>query len=102
MFAMGQKRTYAVHVIGRKPDTDKENRMARHQGRLEAGRISFPTEAPWLAEFESELLAFPHGRHDDQVDAVLLFLDWFGRNEGFLYPTVSLAGPIIVRADHSS
>jgi hypothetical protein len=25
---------------------------------------------PWLADFRSELLSFPGGRHDDQVDAI--------------------------------
>jgi len=31
-----------------------------------------PVEAPWLADFENELLAFPSGRYDDQVDALSL------------------------------
>ena len=35
--------------------------MSRQQGRFEAGRILLPNEAPWLADFESELLAFPGG-----------------------------------------
>jgi predicted phage terminase large subunit-like protein len=56
---------------------DKETRMSHHQGRLEAGRLLLPTEAPWLADFERELLSFPAGRYDDQVDALLLFLDWY-------------------------
>jgi hypothetical protein len=29
-----------------------------------------PTTAPWYAEFKSELLSFPAGKHDDQVDAL--------------------------------
>lgn len=35
---------------------------------MEAGRIFFPEGAPWLAEYESELLNFPGATHDDQVD----------------------------------
>ena len=27
-------------------------------------------DAPWLADLRRELLAFPTGRHDDQVDAL--------------------------------
>jgi predicted phage terminase large subunit-like protein len=59
-------------VIGQHSKDDKETRLSRHQGRLEAGRLLLPTEAPWLADFENELLAFPSGRYDDQVDALLL------------------------------
>jgi hypothetical protein len=29
-----------------------------------------PARAPWLADFRSELLSFPAGKHDDQVDAI--------------------------------
>ena len=55
--------------------------MSRQLGRFEAGRILLPSEAPWLADFEKELLDFPGGRYDDQVDALLLFLEWFAQNE---------------------
>jgi predicted phage terminase large subunit-like protein len=67
-------------VIGQSPKDDKETRLRRHQGLLEAGRLLLPVEAPWLADFESEFLAFPSGRYDDQVDALLLVLDWFVKN----------------------
>ena len=73
-------------VIGQHPTDDKETRLSRHQGRFEAGRIRLPVEAPWLADFEGELLAFPNGRYDDQVDALLLFLDWFSKTENYLMP----------------
>ena len=29
-----------------------------------------PTKAPWFAAFQQELLSFPAGKHDDQVDAL--------------------------------
>ena len=29
-----------------------------------------PARAPWLADLKAELLAFPRGKHDDQVDAL--------------------------------
>src|SRR5215831_10976773 len=75
-----------LDVVGRKPDADKETRMCRQQGRFEVGRILLPNEAPWLADFVHELLAFPGGRYDDQVDALLLFLEWFAQNEHYLQP----------------
>ena len=74
-------------VIGQHPTDDKETRLSQHEGRFEAGRILLPVEAPWLADFESELLAFPSGRYDDQVDALLLCLDWFSKNEYRLPPS---------------
>jgi hypothetical protein len=38
-----------------------------------------PKTALWLGEFTAELLAFPSGRHDDQVDALSQFLEWLSR-----------------------
>jgi predicted phage terminase large subunit-like protein len=88
-----------LNVRGRHPVADKVTRMSRQQGRFEAGRILLPNEAPWLADFENELLAFPDGRYDDQVDAMLLFLDWFAENEQYFRPMV-FCPPIIVRQEN--
>jgi predicted phage terminase large subunit-like protein len=75
-----------LDIIGRCPKADKETRMSRHQGRFEAGRVRLPVEAPWLA--------VPNGRYDDQVDAFMLFLDWFSGNEQYLIPPTVF--PILV------
>jgi predicted phage terminase large subunit-like protein len=88
-----------LDVVGRRPDADKETRMSRQQGRFEAGRILLPNEAFWLADFEGELLAFPYGRYDDQVDALLLFLDWFAQHEQYIQPII-FNPPILVRLDN--
>jgi hypothetical protein len=32
--------------------------------------LGVPKPAPWRQAFEAELLTFPAGRHDDQVDAL--------------------------------
>jgi predicted phage terminase large subunit-like protein len=82
-----------LNVIGRHPKDDKETRLCRHQGRFEAGRILLPVEASWLADFENELLAFPYGKHDDQVDAFMLFLDWFSENAAYINRSSSLPSP---------
>ena len=58
------------------PDTDKETRVARVSSHIEAGRMFLPEDAPWLAAFLREVLAFPHGKFDDQVDAMAHFLYW--------------------------
>jgi predicted phage terminase large subunit-like protein len=83
-----------VNVIGRRPKDDKQTRMLRHQGRFEASRVMFPNEASWLAEFENELLQFPHGKYDDQVDSFIQFLDWYA--EVYKNLNMTFAAPIIV------
>ena len=62
--------------IGIVPEGDKYVRMEAQTPRFEAGHVFLPKEAPWLAEFLEELLAFPRGRHDDQIDSVSQFLKW--------------------------
>jgi predicted phage terminase large subunit-like protein len=79
-----------LNVIGYSPQGDKETRMMRHEGVFEAGRILLPNDALWSAPFEAELLAFPNARHDDQVDALLLFLDWFSKTRRYEPPPVSI------------
>lgn len=60
--------------IAVKPVTAKRDKITRSQTaqiRMEAATVYFPHRAPWLEEFESELLAFgPGAPHDDQVDAL--------------------------------
>ncbi len=36
--------------------------------RYELGAVYHRRGAPWLGEWEEELIAFPNGEHDDQVD----------------------------------
>jgi predicted phage terminase large subunit-like protein len=60
------------------PQGDKRMRMEGQTPKIEAGQMLIPTEAPWLDVFLRELLAFPYGKHDDQVDSVSQFLGWVG------------------------
>ena len=62
--------------IGVRPEGDKLVRMEAQTPRMEGGHVLLPKEAPWLAVFVEELLAFPRGKHDDQVDSVSQFLKW--------------------------
>ena len=57
-------------LTGIKPDKDKQSRMAVASAPFEAGQVYFPERAPWLAELEFELFAFPGSRYDDQVDSI--------------------------------
>ena len=49
---------------------DKAVRARSIQGRMSLSGLYVPANAPWLADFRSELLHFPAGVHDDQVDAI--------------------------------
>jgi len=53
---------------------DKEARARAIQGRMQQGMVYFPKDAIWTGPMVAELLRFPNGTHDDQVDA----LAWIG------------------------
>jgi predicted phage terminase large subunit-like protein len=59
-----------IHAVAVDPEGDKVMRMNAETARIEAGAVSLPRRAPWLEELKRELLAFPNGRYDDQVDAL--------------------------------
>ncbi len=64
------------------PVEDKVTRMMMGTFMIEGGRVFVPVEAPWLADFKHELLMFPKGKHDDQVDCLSQFLDWAKKHSG--------------------
>ena len=70
------RRTRALAPILIEPRYDKEARLLAQSARFEAGQVYLPTEAPWLGAYIGELLAFPNGRHDDQVDATTYALHY--------------------------
>lgn len=49
---------------------DKAIRAQSIRGRMALDGLYVPINAPWYEQFRSELLTFPTGRHDDQVDAL--------------------------------
>jgi predicted phage terminase large subunit-like protein len=61
----GQYRIKPVPV-----DRDKVTRLYVQAAKFEAGQVFFPRGAPFLPELEAELLTFPQGKHDDQVDSL--------------------------------
>lgn len=73
-----------------KPTESKEVRLQAQSAKIEAGHIYLPREAPWLAEFMNEVLAFPNGRHDDQVDSMSQFLGRVGPQ--FELPDLAVGG----------
>lgn len=51
-------------------ERDKIGRLYVNQAKFEARLVLFPKGAPFLPELEAELLAFPQGKTDDQVDSI--------------------------------
>lgn len=49
---------------------DKAVRAQSIRGRAALAGIYYQQDAPWWPELRSELLSFPAGKHDDQVDAL--------------------------------
>jgi predicted phage terminase large subunit-like protein len=49
---------------------DKAVRAQSIRGRMALGGLYVPTGRGWYPELRSELLSFPAGKHDDQVDAL--------------------------------
>jgi len=49
---------------------DKAIRAQSIRGRMALEGLYVPVNAPWYPELRSELLSFPAGKHDDQVDAL--------------------------------
>lgn len=69
-----QKRNVFININPKTPDRDKVSRARSIQGRLRLGTVKFDTEAYWYPELQLEMITFPRGAHDDQVDA----LAWIG------------------------
>jgi predicted phage terminase large subunit-like protein len=54
------------------PLTDKLVRANPLKGRMQLGKVYFPEDnaRPWVEACVRELIVFPNGKHDDQVDAI--------------------------------
>lgn len=65
---------------------DKSVRAQSIRGRMAMQGLYVPAYAEWRADFESELLRFPAGVHDDQVDALGLIGQMLDRMKGKAKP----------------
>jgi len=69
------KRNLFLPLNPMNPAKDKVQRARGINARMKAGGVRIDTEASWYPEFEEELLTFPRGKHDDQVDS----FSWIGQ-----------------------
>jgi hypothetical protein len=70
--------------------------MEAQTAKIEAGHVHLPSYADWIDTLLHELLAFPGGKHDDQVDSVSQFLKWIG-GPRFEIPLPGIGPPFIGR-----
>ena len=76
-----------------KPQTDKIARLEAATAELETGKFLLPANAFWREELRRECMAFPNGRHDDQVDSLSQFVEWQKRNPGRVSAEQARRGP---------
>lgn len=82
------KKETNINIIGYDPKgEDKISRFARATISFEAEKVYFYKSDAWLEDLEHELLTFPKGKHDDQVDSISQFINWF-RAKGTLSPRI--------------
>jgi predicted phage terminase large subunit-like protein len=73
------------------PSTGKAARLAAESAVIESGCVWLPDEATWLEAFRQEVLQFPYGRYDDQMDAMSQFL--FRMRTNIFQPPAPPDGP---------
>jgi predicted phage terminase large subunit-like protein len=64
-----------VEIVPITPHEDKISRLFKHRKAIRGGIVALPEGARWVAEFIDEVVQFPYGQFDDQVDAMTQFLD---------------------------
>ena len=76
------KRDTRLPVLSVKVDQDKMARAYAITPICEAGRVFVPERAPWLNDLLDELMMFPAGPHDDQVDSLTQALTYLQSRPG--------------------
>lgn len=84
------KRNCFFRIQPLRAEKKKELRIDALQPRFAVGSVWFREAAEWLGKLEQELLAYPHGTHDDVIDA-LAYMEQMARapvnsSSGFKMP----------------
>ena len=61
-------------ILAVTPRESKESRARAITPIIEAGNFYVPRDAEWTEDYVNELVSFPNGAHDDQVDATTQYL----------------------------
>jgi predicted phage terminase large subunit-like protein len=90
------------YILCPTPTDSKLDRLAGRSAQLATGDYYLPKSAPWLAGLRHELAGFPEARHDDQVDAMVQFLEFVFKHRSWVRATYDRDGrrtdPIIRRS----
>jgi len=78
-------RDTSIPIIKIKAEGSKEQRANLITGIVEAGRVSLPERADWLAVFLDEVTNFPAGKYDDIVDVLSYGLDDIWKRVGYAF-----------------
>lgn len=73
---MRQGRAPAPIISQPTGNKSKEFRFDAVAPMFEAGEVWLPKQAPWLADYEEEILAFPNATFKDQADMTSQYLAW--------------------------
>lgn len=66
------ERNLWVNRKGFRPVSDKPTRARTLQAMAAQGKIACDPDKPWLAELLAEMMSFPAGQNDDQIDALAI------------------------------
>jgi predicted phage terminase large subunit-like protein len=67
---------FGIEAYQLPPGSDKSMRTVGQSLKFESGKVLIPAAAPWLDDYLNELLGFPGGKFDDQVDSTIQALDF--------------------------
>lgn len=70
------KNSSGIDVKPVTPLVEKVMRLHAQTAKIEGGLVHLPRGAPWLENYVDEMLTFPRGRHDDQVDSTSQAFEW--------------------------
>jgi phage terminase large subunit-like protein len=68
---LGETKTY-IYRKQFPSASDKATRAQAIRGRMAMGKVYFPKTAEWVSGLISEIMVFPAGKNDDQVDCLSL------------------------------
>lgn len=90
-------RRESLPIVAVQRNNDKISRAFDAAPFLESGNVLFPQDIPWLSDFLNELLTFPVGAHDDQLDPMFDAINIVQKSPSSTKASAVNATPILKR-----